>query len=419
MEDHPVKTNLGTSNSLSFYSSEGDVSHMVIAPHVTMSPGLSRDRLLRAITLATNYLVTICDEEGRFRYRVNLNPNVGVVEKYNIIRHAAAIYALGLCYKAFPEGRILEAMRKAGEFLKHRAISPVPENPEMLAVWSLPKIESTRSVVQAKLGGTGLGLLGLLSLEDAEPGHTPLEYIRQLGDFLLFMQKEDGGFFSKYYPFKRGKTGEWQSLYYPGEAALGLLALNEKDPSPKWLQGAANALSYLAQQRADSSRVPPDHWTILATAKILPVLDRCDPPVPRGPLIRHTVQICQSLMPSREYFPRTSAGYGSLDPDGRTCPTATRLEGLLAALGFLPDEFGVLKQRMGWFVRLGLGFLLRSQLQSGAWAGGIPRAIGWLSQDHPGFSTDFNRRATEIRVDYVQHTVSAMIQFARMVGHLS
>ena len=57
------------------------------------------------------------------------------------------------------------------------------------------------------------------------------------------MQKEDGTFYSKYIPAEGGRSVRWTSLYYPGEAALGLLMLYEKDPSAAWIQAAANAIA--------------------------------------------------------------------------------------------------------------------------------------------------------------------------------
>jgi len=39
----------------------------------------------------------------------------------------------------------------------------LPGSPDLLAVWSLPEVEGTRNDPVAKLGGTGLGLVALLS----------------------------------------------------------------------------------------------------------------------------------------------------------------------------------------------------------------------------------------------------------------
>ena len=100
--------------------------------------------------------------------------------------------------------------------------------------------------------------------------------------------------------------------------------------------------------------------------------------------------------------------------DGRTCATATRLEGLIAALTFLRDEDHFLAERIRGSVVQGIPFLLRSQVQSGAYAGAIPRAIRLLPRGHALASDAFNRRSTEVRIDYVQHAMSAMIAFDKL-----
>ncbi len=92
------------------------------------------------------------------------------------------------------------------------------------------------------------------------------------------MQKNDGSFYSKYIPEKGGRDDSWTSLYYPGEAALGLLMLYEKDPSPEWLQGAADAMSYLSRIRYNKIIVEADHWALIATAKLLKQYDHSRQP---------------------------------------------------------------------------------------------------------------------------------------------
>jgi hypothetical protein len=232
-----------------------------------------------------------------------------------------------------------------------------------------------------------------------------------MGKFLLYMQKADGSFYSKYIPEKSGKDDSWTSLYYPGEAALGLLMLYEKDPSLDWLQAATNAVAYLAQKREGEKEVEADHWALLATARLLPVYERCRQPVPRETILRHAVQICESILNRRPRNYRDTEDYGCFTNDGRTTPTAIRLEGLLAVWRFLPDEYTILRERMRVAIDAGIQFLIRSQVGSGEYAGGIPRAVRSLPESHPGFNKSFNRRVTEVRIDYVQHAVSAMLQY--------
>ena len=105
---------------------------------------------------------------------------------------------------------------------------------------------------------------------------------------------------------------------------------------------------------------------------------------------------------------------GSFTADGRTTPTAIRLEGLLGALVFLPEKQSYLRRQIIFAISEGMQFLLRSQIQSGEHTGGIPRAIQKLPKDHPQWKRSFNRRATEVRIDYVQHALSAMLEYERM-----
>ena len=96
-------------------------------------------------------------------------------------------------------------------------------------------------------------------------------------------------------------------------------------------------------------------------------------------------------------------------PDGRTTPAATRLEGLLAALTFIPEKHE-LYPRIERAVHAGMSFLLNSQVKQGEFAGAVPFAVAKVKPGSPA-ADEFNRRATEIRVDYVQHALSAMVQY--------
>ena len=206
----------------------------------------------------------------------------------------------------------------------------------------------------------------------------------------------------------------WQSLFYPGEAALGLLMLFEKDPSDVWIASAANALAYLARSRKDSSDVPADHWALLATEKILSLENSVELPVSRDLLINHAIQISEVMLQDQIEGHERPEYNGGFSKDGRTTPTATRLEGLQAVLNFLPPGHEA-RKRIEFAVLRGISFLLRAQIGEGKYSGGFPRAIGKIGQDSPDAGT-FNVRATEVRIDYVQHALSAMIQYLHLAN---
>ena len=388
---------------------------LVAACAETTSPEI--DAVQSAIDRSAGYLAKSVREDGMFDYRINMDPTIEVTERYNILRHAGTIYAISAYYELQPDDvRSADAMRsaieRAGSYLRDEAIHPVPETDDMLAVWSDPEVNRSGDPLQAKLGGTGLGLVALLSIEKIHPGFTPLSDLQALGRFIVFMQKEDGSFYSKYIPSQGGRWDEWQSLYYPGEAALGLLMLYEKDPQNVWAESAIRALTCLALSRECRSDIPADHWALLATEKLLSLEDIDEMPVSRELLVNHAIQISEAILQEQIDDPERPEYDGGFSEDGRTTPTATRLEGLQAALNILPPDHEM-RKRIDAAVPRGISFLLRAQVSDGEFTGAFPRAVGKIDPDLPD-ADNFNRRATEVRIDYVQHALSAMIQYREM-----
>ncbi len=373
-------------------------------------PAIDPQVLEQAIRDATGYLVRSCDEQGRFVYELDLKTGQPVGQRYNVLRHAGAMYALAMAYRRDPAESTLQALRRAGGFLRRECLAPVPGEPDMLAIWSDPQVTGDPDQPrEAKLGGTGLGLIALTELNQLAPGSVPIEDLRQLGNFLLYMQQPDGNFHSKMDATGR-RDDRWTSLYYPGEASLGLLMLYQQDPQPKWLQAAADALGYLARPSAWQQPVLPDHWMLLAMARLLPQYNRCQPRRSRTDLLAHARRTCLGMIGEQTPNQGHPLLEGCFGDDGRTTPTATRLEGLLAALTFLPEEDSSARQRVKDSIETGVQFLLRCRIRQGPHAGAMPMAQGPLPASDPR-SHRFNALARHVRIDYVQHALCAMILF--------
>ena len=377
-----------------------------------------RSRLRVAIDQAAGYLVRACYLNGRFNYRINLDPDITPRRAYNILRHAGAIHALASYQQRWPRPEVLAALLRASSYLRDRHVAPLPENGALSAVWSE---DVNDSLWEAKLGGAGLALVAFQGVETVANGATDLSQQQALGAFITYLQKKDGSFYSKYFAEDEHRSDSWTSLYYPGEAALGLLLLNRRDPNGKWISAAVQAIGHLARLRQGRRHVEPDHWALLATAQLLDSWDQLGAQdgvaVTRALVIDHAAQICESMLAGLPSHPLGSPLHGSFGGDGRTTPTATRLEGLMAALTFLPDRHAALRGRIRAAAAAGVDFLLRSQVTSGPHRGALPRAIGRLA-DQPAESP-FNRRATEVRLDYVQHALSAWIQFLELPPEIS
>jgi hypothetical protein len=363
------------------------------------APLFTRDQIGHAIVLSAGYLERSCGPDGKFVYEVDLNSG-RLAASYNIVRHAGAIYSLAMLNHAQPDPHAADTMLRAAAFLRQNIGPGVL--PGQLAVWPEPLAERSKSrQYDADLGATGLGLVALAEVRHVEPKAVPLEDLQSLGRFLLFLQKDDGSFVNKYRA-ESGPVQDWESLYYPGEATLGFISLYEADHSREWLIAADKALSFLARSRAGRSQVPADHWALIATAKLLPYCDQSSCPwSSREELIRHAIQICNSIL--REQF-RGSAAVGiagAFDAEGSTAPAATRLEGLLAALEFLPK--GDLQTKIEAAAARCIAFLLRMQISSGIYSGGMPGAFATRSLG-----------SSEIRIDYVQHSFCAWLRYQRL-----
>ena len=371
---------------------------------------------------AVSYLVKISHTAeqdpkfpGRFTYqadtRVNLDESLerdywnhhGQPE-YNLLRHNGAIYALSQAYRRNQERAtarknnsnnnanndrntyklgtqttILKTMEKAVGYLRDNALLPVPGRKEdLLAAWERMDSEDPHSEPDtAKLGGAGLALIALGRLEGIKPFSVSMEKeLRKLGAFVESLQNKDTGAFTCKYKWGVGPYDKWISLYYPGEAALGMvtlaeleLAIEEKQQkmvtstdlelehqqqhpkhhftptqekfSERWTKVATNALLYLERLRRDQDLedIEPDHWALLATARLLPILDRQRNEKAVGShkrkqvdleywlVYNHGVKVARSMV--ADHTTKGLAKHkGCFTYDSRTCPTATRIEGL-------------------------------------------------------------------------------------------
>jgi hypothetical protein len=232
--------------------------------------------------------------------------------------------------------------------------------------------------------------------------------LRRLGRFLVRMQRDDGSFASKYYRHgSKAARNDWISLYYPGEACLALALLYKHDPLPLWLETASKGLMYLAKSRWRKAIVEPDHWALVATEELFSFLRHCGGHANSEWLLDHARRICASMVAARP-LEVGDAWEGCLTDDGRTCPTATRLEGLLGGRRLLQEHDPELCHQMDDVIEAGIRFLLRSQIREGPLAGAIPKFIivPEADQCHLGLG------ANEVRIDYVQHSLCAMQRYA-------
>lgn len=347
------------------------------------------------------------DAEGRFIYWQHVDGRRSRGREYNLLRHAGTLYAMAGYEALFPSTTNRAALARGWRWLRRYAIGPVDGRTNQLAVWTTPE-QTGDPERRAKLGGAALALLAGVRIDAVHPGVVKREDLRALAEFIVSMQERDGRFYAIYYPGK-GPDPEWTSLYYPGEAIMALTALFELDRDPRWLEAAALGLEYRAFQgrRQELPDLPADHWTLLAMAEFWPQARHLQPGPDLDALEDHAARLCERILLdqlSESVHPRLA---GAFDRDGRTAPTATRIEGLLAAGSFLSAARVDLRERIQRACENGVRFLLTTQLREGPLAGGFPAATVKENGRH-------DASTGELRIDYTQHAMSAFMGYLRL-----
>ena len=366
--------------------------------------------LSRGVEEAAKYLVLANNPDGRFEYLRYVAGGEAKRDKYNIVRHAGAIWALADYQEWTTDGVAREtavaAIERATRYLLSQT-RPISGRPDVLAVWSTPNRGRNSN---AKLGASALAIVALLSGNSKD-----LTTVDGLARFLVFMQKDSGDFYSRY-ESEFGSDNESDSLYYPGEAILALTLLYETDHDSRWIDSAARGVAYLVDSRRAGTRLPNDHWLMIAIDRLLPHYnDLVSPRLTREDMVNHAVALGTTMMNEQRavlagaHPPEVD---GSFLPDGRITPTATRLEGLLAlehAIDRDPKRADF-RAALRACIQRGIAFLRRSQLRDGSTRGGFPVVV----EGPAAARSPQDRDQRTVRIDYVQHALSAFLRYDRM-----
>lgn len=348
-----------------------------------------------------DYLLQQVQPDGRFVYLRNAQGEIQ--PGYNMVRHGGTMFALAQWHTERASPGNASALLRTAAYLRQCCLAPA--GPGTLAVWSQADERPDGQRVAA-LGAAALGLVGLVAAHRIDPAAAPLDDLRRLGHFIVSLQADDGSLRSRV--FADGRADNWTSLYYPGEAALALTWLAEVDAAQAqhWRTAARAALAHLADQRRGQSVVPPDHWALIATGALWCADARWSESM-RDTLLTHAWQVAAGMLGDQAAALRDGATPGSFTPDDRATPAATRLEGLLA-LTVLPwpaaraeapfDPQATLAQA----IEAGTAALRLAIVTDGPWRGAVTRHLatprGRASPRHG-----------EIRIDYVQHALSALL----------
>jgi hypothetical protein len=350
--------------------------------------------------LAAYYLLRNVDSKGKFTYVYD--PIKGRSKGgYNMLRHAGTIFSMLQYYEKTGDKKVLKGAKRAIEYMLSK-VKTFRKNGEEMACL----VEGD----YVKLGGNGLAVLSLAKYMEATGDNRYMPLVKRMGEWILSVQDESGRFYIHKQVFPEGEVSDFRSVYYPGEAifALAMLGRLDDENSDKWLKGAARGARYIIEIRDGKKQdmeLPHDHWLLYGMDELSRSgYDK------EGVFLKHALRLAKVISDAQHkdsYYPDWIGGFGK---NPRSTPAATRMEGIGAAYrmakraGLEEEGKDILKT-----FRLGGGFLLRMQIGP-SWAMHLKnpsRSIGGVRRSFANF---------DIRIDYVQHNLSALLALQQALG---
>ncbi len=353
--------------------------------------------LLASARLAGDYLKNAVGPNGKFVYAYRPKQDK-ISEKYNILRHAGTVYAMLELYHVTGDPTLLEAARRAIDYLLSFIKSCQFGNATDLAC----VVEKDR----IKLGGNALAVIALAEYTKVTQDHQYIPILRQLSRWIQSVQAENGKFSVHKQQFASGLVEQFRSQYYPGEAVLALTRMYAVDDSASWLDTAEKNVQFLIKNRdrgIPEQQLIHDHWLLYGLNELYRYR-------PKQLYLDHSLRIAKAIMKKQNLQPDYPDWLGSFYRPPRSTPTATRVEGLCAAYQLIND-FGDSKDALAILeaVHRGIRFQLQTQFR--------PESVLYLKDPNRSLG-GFHRSLTnfEIRIDYVQHNISSLLALYRILS---
>jgi hypothetical protein len=153
-------------------------------------------------------------------------------------------------YNVTGDRRFLDSAAKGLDWMVRQVETPAGK----------PDLAVIKTGASAALGTQALCMLALIEMPKAEmtPELTALQ--DRLGNTLVFMAAPDGRVYADFRQAEAQKLPAEQPIYFPGESALALITLYQKDGKPKWLAAARRIVDFQIEEFKRTG--VPDNWII-------------------------------------------------------------------------------------------------------------------------------------------------------------
>ncbi len=391
----------------------------------SVSSSISKIQIQKAIELAGDFMNDQVEPSGRLIYRRKFGNENFRTQKYNLLRHAGTVYSLYLYDNIYQQAssnsqkRFFKIRKNLISYMKKNYIKPMKNMYGMVS----KKSEEGISVTKVKLGGLGLGLVAMAGYaeEMGSASDQDKKIMNGLAEFILLLQNNDGSFTSAFNWEKKEKDYTTNSLYYPGEASLGLIFLYMFDKNPRWVEACKKTLMYLATTRKDQKKVPFDHWALIATDKLFESGVQLSKEEKKL-LVEHAIKIVSSVWGKQIL---RGEQRGAFENNDRPCSLGTYVEGFVATRNLIrrsgidPGDLGMSEADLNlWTSRLQdittgtVDYLYRVQVKkeddSSFMLGAIPTVGKWRTLLKTG-------KEVVSQIDNNQHVISGWIGWNKLI----
>ena len=206
---------------------------------------VSYDDIKEAINTSKNALLKMIKDNGKFIYGYDIIQDKERGD-YNILRHNLALWSL---IKNFDLSN--EEIIKVENAISYALRSSKESNDKLFIIEEYPDYS------EIKLGALGLATATLCEYSEKINSTKYLEQAKEIGNAIIFCQKEDGSFNHILSEEDFSVVQENRTILYDGEATLGLLKLYQLTNDEKYLLSAKKALNYFITNNYIEEN---DHW---------------------------------------------------------------------------------------------------------------------------------------------------------------
>jgi hypothetical protein len=352
--------------------------------------------LVSAVRRGADYLARVMNDEGRYVYEYHPVDDRDDAT-YGWLRHAGTTYALLEAYEELGTPSYVQKAERALSALEARLHDDAPTQGKYLL--------DTNDEEQQKSGGGGLALLAYAKHAAVTGKRSHLEAMRALARFIVAQQYADGHFRSNVdLERETGKKLKREVIYYTGEATLALMRLYAIDVQPAYLETARKAADWVVQVRdayVSEDNQEHDHWMSYAFNELYRVTHN-------EAYLEHAYKIARAIQKKQSGASDAPApDLAGTFYDGQTTPASTRVEAYDADISasrfagkpeawLLGPAKEVAASMLGQQFDAANDYWLKNQAKAD---GGVRESL---------FVHD-------IRIDYVQHAMSAWLHLARLL----